>query len=791
MNLKLSSRIVFRNKTYSRLNIAGLAVGIAAAIIILLWIENEWAFDRHFPRSKQLYLVGNTSFNRTYMTVSHPFREMLATDFPEIANQSAYRSTDADVELFYKDGDPVGYPAQGASADASLFDLLDIELTAGDRASLFAPALPIVISEAMAQRIFGDARPVGQTLRRNGGRDVYEITGVFRPLPKNSSFRFDWLIPFDLHVKKTAEQGWDPRDDWHTSYFACCVEVPRGVDIDALNRKINDAAAHRSGNERLGDFFLYPLTQMHLYGEFDNGQPVAGHRVRFIRTFALLALIVLMVACINYTNLSTARSEKRALEVGLRKTFGARRRQLIGQFMGESAAITAVALVAAVVLVVAVLPYFNQLLDVDLSVHLRHPRHVLGLLAIGAVCSLLAGLYPSFYLASLNPNDNLKRLKNRYQRSGVPVRTLLVVFQFAVSFILIVLSSVIFLQIRHGQQRPLGYRHEGLLSVSRLPDGMRERYEIIRDELLKTGLVRATGLTNLSIMRLGSTTGSLQWQGKDPDFKPAVNQLFVSPGFIETVGLTLLEGRDFYAADSLDRRSVLVNKTLAGMMGEAGHVNGAFEFGGGIRATIVGIVDDFVFGDIYKVQHEPVFFHKDTPGTLVVRYDLSAGEADVLQAVQTVINRFEPDVPIQYTFMDDEFRQLFRSQRQEATLAAWFGLLAVFISCMGLLGLSAFSTERRTKEIGIRKIMGARVRQIVVLLVRNFIVQVAAGFAVGLPVAWYLAAAYLRDYAYRITLHWALFAGAAALLLLAALLTVALQSFRAATANPVKAIQAE
>jgi hypothetical protein len=495
-------------------------------------------------------------------------------------------------------------------------------------------------------------------------------------------------------------------------------------------------------------------------------------------------------------NLSTARSEKRALEVGVRKTFGSRRFRLVRQFMGEAGAITWVALMAAVALIYLCLPPFNRLISGTLAFDFSNPYHYLGLLAIGAVCTLLAGSYPAFYLSSFAPLTVLKKLK-KPGGSAAWIRKGLVVFQFSVSFVLICATLVIYLQIRHVQSRPLGFVKENVILFP-VNNDIQQRTEVVRDELLRSGVVENAGFSSNEVVNIRSNGGGYQWEGKDPDVNPLISQMHVSTGLLETAGIKIAEGATFdKPADASEgaRWKVIINRTLADMMGEAGRVGGLIGQGDDSRyyGEILGIAEDFIFNDMYRKKPDPlmIVYYPSLCNYLFVKLREGGDVAEAQATIKNVLQTFSPNTSFDALFMDDTFDSLFQGERLVGSLAALFAGLAIFISCLGLFGLSAFAAEQRTKEIGIRKVLGASVADILYLLGKDFMVLIMVAVLIGAPVAWYISGRWLHDYEYKITLSWGLFAATVALILLIALLTVSVQAYRAATANPVDAIQSE
>ena len=786
-HFKIFLRSLRRSVTYTAINIVGLSVSLAAVIIIALWVNNELNFNGWYSNSDKLYVTGISNNYRTSLNSSEPLLKTLQAEFPEVKRVSHFLNDD--VTLFTMEENITGLKETGTYVDSDIFEMLDVKFVRGSAQSAFQPAFPIVISESLARKLFGRDDPIGKTLRVDNNMELHQVTGVFREQPKNSSFQFQWLIPFSVNAKRWADRGWNPENDWNTTYFKCCVELHPKVDVLTLNNKLTEI-----GNERMhSSIFLYPISQLHLYGEFADGKPVASKRVRAIKELSFIAIIILLIACINFINLATARSEKKMMEMGVRKTFGARRIQLIWQLMRESAILTIAALVLALTITMLImLPVINRMWNIDLSVHFWDVRHMGVILIVGIVCTVLSGIYPSVYISAFNPLDIMKKMKNRSSNGASWIRKGLVIFQFTASCVLICVTIAVFLQIRHGKYRPLGYDKEHLLRVSNTSE-ITSKFPV-REELGRIGLVTATAFSNDPLVRYGNSGTGYQWRGKSSDINPQIYRSYVSSGYIETIGFYLLEGRDFYEGDEADARSVIINKTLADMMGDEGKINGNLLLGE-ISYTITGIMDDYICDDIYRAKSEPLMLHKSMGSmqmpSLYVRFNSKADVGSALKMVQSALSQFPTDSPLEYAFVDDMVNRMFDAQRQEGFLVALFSVLSVLVSCLGLFGLVTYVAESKTKEIGIRKILGASVGNLILMLTKEFLILVAVSALVAFPMAYYWIDNMLQDYEYRISIGWGIFATAMLITVVLTLFTVGWQALKAATANPVNALKVE
>ena len=784
-----SIKIIFLNKTYSALNIAGLTIGITVTALILLWVEYQVNDNRSVPKIKYIHeLHQNQRYGddvRTFRVASTGLYNRIGNEIPGIRSISRYENGRS-LTFTFEDEDKSMVWA-GWYADSTLFSMIDLPFTSGNRETAFMPAHPVVISQSMAKSFFGDDDPVGKTLKANN--ILYAVTGVFKDREINGSFRFNWLIPFRLYE---AERAVNNIPEWG-NWFKCFIEIEPRANLANINANLTRIWADNAtwGNDT--EIFIYPVKSQRLYGVFENGKPAGGF-ITTVRMFFWIGLVVLVISCINFVNLSIARSRKRTLEVGLRKTFGARRISFVFQFMGESAIIVFIALALSVWLVLLCLPSFNTLVSLTLAIDIANPYHTGGFLAVGLLCTLLSGAYPAFYLSAFSPVNTLKKLKTVIPGSAVLVRKSLVVFQFTASFVLVSFIMIIYLQIRHLNHRPMGMDLEHLVYF-RATEQIKRLLGPVQEQIVSTGYASHAGLSNHQMINIGNNAGGYNWQGKAPNVDPLVYQVNVSPGLLETLGIRFIEGSDFdyryYGENRID--GVIINRSFANIMGEEGRVGGYFLWNNGNTTPIIGIIEDFVFGNVSRENAEPVIIRPDYSGSnnLFVRLKPDFPISEAIAGIQSALQTFSPEASFEPVFMDEVFNSMFRSERYTNKLVTLFAVLAVVLSCMGLFGLSAFAAEQRTREIGIRKVLGASTWSIVRLLGINFMQMLIVAFVIAVPVTWYFGQRWLQDYGYRITLEWYIFAAAGLLVVVVAMLTVSVQSLKAATTNPVKAIKSE
>lgn len=793
MNIRRSIRIIFRNKTYSFLNIIGLAIGITSAALIFLWVESKVNFNKAIPNSRNIYVSAYHYYPAsgeciTSFESNNSLAKALDDDFPEVKSCARYNN---ETLVFVPENTTNSFEEKGAYADSSLFNMIGMKFIYGDISYVFEPQYSIILSRSMARKIYGKENPIGKGLINEG--IIYQVTGVFEDMPGNTSFQFEWVIPFramEQKVKKVFDIN-----EWGASWLHTYVELEPEVDINQLNDKLDELSFRNAGPKyKSFHIFLYPLNRMLLYGQYKNGVETGGGYIKTVSLFFLIGVLILLIACINFMNLSTARSQKRALEVGVRKTFGTKRKYLIRQFLIESGLITSIALLLSVGLIWLSLPWFNEFIGVQLTFSLLNPTIVIGLVLIGLFCTFLAGSYPALYLSSYNPLTTLKMQKVSKGGSAAWVRQGLVVFQFTMAFILICSTFVIYLQIQLVQKRDIGIVKENLVSFPVTAELCNSSSAVLND-LKNTGVVESCGFSASQILNSSIRTNPWSWNGKEPEDDAYVSVNFVSEGLIGAAGIKLIDGTDIDPAKKNEKgeAGVLINETLAKRMGKEGRVGGQIGQSAERKWEIVGIMKDFVFDDFYALESASAlfFFDPQRANLLFVRLKPDVDAYEAIGQVQTVLRSFTPYHIFEPSFMTDDFNRLFENEHLVEKLSALFAVLAIFISCLGLLGLSAFSAEQRTKEIGVRKVLGATIIDILFLLGRAYMVLLFISFVVGIPVSFYAASRYLKDYDYRIVLGWDIFAGVALFITLIALLTVSFQSLRAAIANPVKSIKTE
>jgi putative ABC transport system permease protein len=781
---KTTLRSLLKNRSYSFLNIAGLAIGIACASLIFLWVQDELTYNHNFVKRDVLYKVyenqtydGKTS---TFFGTPGPMAKAMKSEIPGIKNTA--RMSGDGGQLFSLDDKII--TEKGNYADAAIFSMLQLPFVKGSGANAFQQLRSVVISEKMAQKFFGDSNPMGKSLKLNN-TDNYTVTGVFKDLPKNSSYQFQWLIPLQNVDHK---QPW--MNIWGANWVRTLVEVEPNANVAAINQKLARYIASKTKPTNNTTCFLYSMNDWNLYNNFTNGK-MDGGRIQYVRIFSFIAWIILLIACINFMNLSTARSEQRAKEVGVRKVMGAGKGKLIGQFISEAVIMSFIAVVVAVGLIYLAIPFFNNLVQKELDVDIFQPLHFIYLLLIDLITGLLAGSYPAFYLSSFNPISVLKNIRIKSSTGSGFIRQSLVVIQFSISIVLIIGTVIIYQQILHIKDRSLGYNKNNLAYIY-LQGNQADHFMPVYNDLMRSGVVENAALSDNKALEIGSNNDNYSWDGKDATKNPLISWQNVSPQFISTMGLKLAAGRDFNINSMVDSSNVIINEAFAKQMGKEGRVGGILREGGNKQVQIVGILKDYLYNDMYGTP-APLLLYNRPSGTAVlsIRFKQNANIADALVKTGAIVKADYPGYGFEYQFIDDDFNQLFKTETLTGSLAGIFASLAIFISCLGLFGLAAYTAERRIKEIGIRKVLGASVSGLAGLLSKDFLQLVGISCLIAFPFAWWFIHHWLQSYQYRVNINWWVFAIAGVLAMLIALVTISFQAVKAALMNPVKSLRSE
>ena len=777
--LKIAWRNLWKNKGYSALNIFGLAIGITCATLILLWVEDELSFNTVFEKQDEVYYVPtNQQYEgewRTFFEATPgPLAQVMKAEIPEIIGSAR---TKADNLLFKVGENSIG--KYGRYADPDFLQMFSLSFVEGSLDNAFQDYNAIVISKKVAEDLYGeDVLVLGKLIQVHDNTN-YTITGVFENLPTNVTYSFDWVAPFERFA---ADKPW--MEEYGANFSDTFVELSPSADFVTVNNKVKGILPEKTEDEETYAF-LHPMKDWHLRSNFEGGKKVDG-QITYVRLFSLIAIIILLIACINFMNLSTARSEKRANEVCVRKVLGSGKRGLISQFMSEAIITAALASLVSVLLLFLIIPHFNILVAKQLTIQLLNPVHLLSLVGITLVCGLVAGWYPAFYLSSFRPVEVLKGT-SRKQGSAPLIRKGLVASQFIVSIVFIISTIIVYQQVQHVKGRDLGYDRTNLIKLPVNGDIIKN-FDPIEQDLLPTGLIENIGLNNSEILSGGNNTSGLEWQGGTDTEDVLVSVRSVSPKFLETAGMKIVEGRKFSTNAIADSTNVLVTESFARLMGEGSAVGKTIEN----DFNVIGVVKDYLYDDMYGTSDPVVFFNDNSEARfLYVRVKSNIGIDKALAAMEGVLRKHNPAFAFEYQFVNEAFDAKFKSEKLIGSLSQLFALLAILISCLGLFGLSAFTAEQRKKEIGVRKVLGSSVAGIVGLLSKDFVQLVVIAVVVASPIAWFMMQNWLESFAYRIEINWMVFLLAGIIAMLIALLTVSFQAIKAASVNPVKSLRTE
>jgi len=783
--IKTTLRSLVKNRSYSFLNIAGLAVGVACASLIFLWVQDEMTFNHNYAKRNVLYKVyENQTYNgktSTFFGTPGPMWKAMKTEIPGIKN-TARMTGDGDSQLFAL-GDKA-ITEKGNYADPEIFSMLELSFAEGSGANAFAQLKSVVISETMAKKFFGEADPMGKTLKVNNEQE-FTVTGVFKDLPDNSTYQFQWLSPMENIDHK---QPW--MNIWGANWCRTLVELEPNANLGVINQKLGRYISTKTKETNTTQCFLFGMNDWNLHNSFSDGK-MDGGRIQYVKTFSFIAWIILLIACINFMNLSTARSEQRAKEVGVRKVMGAGKSKLIGQFIGEAVIMSFISVLVAVSLIYLALPAFNNLVNKKLAVHIFDPYNLAYLIAISIVTGLLSGSYPAFYLSSFNPISVLKNIRIKSNAGSGFIRQSLVVLQFSVSIILIIGTVIIYQQIQHVKNRSIGYNKNNLVYMT-LQGKQADHFAPLYDDLMRSGVVANAALSDNNVLEIGSNNDNYSWDGKDASKNPLISWQSVSSQFISTMGFKLSAGHDFNNDSRIDSNNVIINEAFAKQMGKEGRVGGILREGGTRPLTVIGILKDYLYNDMYGAAAPLVLYnHPSGTSVLSIRFKPGADLQDALVKAGSIVKTDYPGYPFEYKFVDSDFDQLFKTETLTGTLAGVFASLAIFISCLGLFGLAAYTAERRIKEIGIRKVLGASVSGLAGLLSKDFLKLVGISCLIAFPFALWSVNKWLEAYQYRINVEWWVFAFAGTTALLIALATVSFQAIKAALMNPVQSLRSE
>lgn len=783
---KIAFRNLLRNKGFSFINISGLAIGMASAILILLWIQNELTQDRFHEKLDRIYVANNRDkFNGEMWAWDNTPKIMGPTiklEYPDVedvvrVNNANFLFTVGDKKL----------NAGGTFVDTGFLKMFSFPLLQGSKRKALSEVNDIVVTEKFAKKLFGTADAMGKIVRIDSNEN-FTVTGVLKDLPNNTAFDFEYLLPWSF-MKKL---NWDD-DGWGNNSIKTYILLKQGVTQAAFDAKIKNITISHSANTdypATTQVFTQPLAERWLYSKSENGNYVGG-RIETVKLFGVIAGIILLIACINFMNLSTARSEKRAKEVGIRKVVGAQKGSLIAQFIGESIILAFIAGLVAILVVELSLSSFNLLTGKQLFIDFGNPFYWFFAIGFILFTGFIAGSYPAFYLSSYQPVTVLKGTFKAANALVTP-RKILVVMQFTFAIALIICTIIVEHQIQFAQQRDTGYSKDKLVYVG-LQGDIDKHYDLIKNELISSGAAVAVTKSMSPITQRYSDGWGFSWEGSTAsDAKTDFIRMASDADFVKTMGVTLLQGRDIdiknYPGDST---SMMLNETAVKIMRLKNPV-GQIINGDGQKWKVVGIIKDFIYESPYeKISQLVVMGPKSWFSTVHFKLNPARSTAEDMRLAEDIFKKYNPQYPFDYKFVDEAYATKFADEQRMGKLAALFAGLTIFISCLGLFGLATYMAENRNKEIGVRKVLGASVASITTLLSKDFLKLVIISFVIASPVAWLAMHKWLSTYAYRIDIEWWVFAGAGLVSVMIAIATVSYQSIKAAIANPVKSLRSE
>jgi ABC-type antimicrobial peptide transport system permease subunit len=783
---KTAWRNITRTPGYSLLNILGLSIGMAVALLIGLWVYYQYSYDKFLPEYKSVYRVqrnfDSNGDTLTFQTTSLKLADALRTQIPEIEYVAESDWTNNHGLIV---GDKKLY-VNGAIAGTDFFKILQYPFLKGNETVAFKDAYSIVLTQSLAKSLFGNEEAMNKTVRFDNAHDL-KVTGIIKDVPGNATFTFNYVVPTSYSFSINPDFKKDGLGSFGNNNLQIFVKLKQGIPYGQVAPKIRNIEHTEKGNINAMNSYitLQPMQRWHLYSNYVNGQDTAGF-LEYVKMFSIIGILVLIIACINFINLTTARSEKRAKEVGVRKAIGSKRKDLVIQFLMEAFLLTAIAFVFALLFAWLVLPAFNTLIKNQIVIPLSNIYFWLVMIGCLLVTALLAGSRPAFYLSSFNP---VRVLKGTIQSGKSSLsRKILVVIQFSCSIALIISTVIIYQQIQYAKDRPMGYNLDRLMSTN-MNDDLYKNFTSIKNELIQKGIVSSMSTATSPSTDIWWHSDVEQWPGKNAGETVEMGTIFVSENYFKTVGMNIGEGRDF--ANSYDSTSVIFNEAAIKRLRIKNPVGQKITWQGK-QYTIAGVAKDALMLSPFKAADPTMFYCFPNPqGILLYRLAPNVRTRQALTQLTAIFNKHSPAYPYTYSFSEESYASKFNLENLTGKLAGLFAALAIFISCLGLFGLSAFVAEQRTKEIGIRKVLGASVQQVWLLLSKDFILLVLVSCLIAASVSFYFLKSWLMNYDYRIDIGAGVFILGALVALLVSIVTISFQSIKAAVANPVKSLRTE
>lgn len=778
-------RNLFKNGFYSFINISGLALGITCSILILLWVADETSFNKFIPKSGRLYQVWvRAQFDgkiSSWTSVPLPTYEAFKTANSNITRMAvtdwggAHLITVGENRLM----------KNGYWVSEEFLEMFEFPLAVGNAEQVLDAPPSIVITESTAKALFGDEDPINKVVRVDNEYDL-KVSGILKDVPGNSTFQFDFLMPWKF---REQNEQWvrENMTNWGNYSFQVFAELNDAANHADVESSVKMMLQEHDEVDTKPEYFLYPMERWRLFSNFENGVETGGMN-DYVQMFIVIAIFIIIIACINFMNLATARSERRAREVGVRKSVGSKRHELILQFIGESTFISFLAFAFAILAAQLLLPYYNNLVDKKLVIDYASSQFWIFALGIIFITGIISGSYPAFYLSAFQPAKVLKGKPTIGKGASTP-RKVLVILQFGFSILLIIGTIVIYQQIQLVKGRALGYDQENLMAVD-YSNEVRKNYQAIKLELLNTGAVEAVTRANSQITDINSNN-FLGWPGKPEELRVLFTTIVTEYDYTKTMGIKVLEGRDFSEEFKSDSLAIVVNKAGIDVMGLKEDAIGTELDLWGEKRKLIGIVDDVLMGSPFQPVKPMFMVLQDWGGSVSIRLKKTNDLQSSINSVKAVFEKYAPAYPFEYRFADQEFQKKFTTINLTSTLASLFATLTIVITGLGLFGLAAFTAEQRTKEIGIRKVMGASVSSLVGLMSKDFSVLVVVAFVISSPLAWWLLTNYLERYTIRTSIPWWVFPVTGLVALLFAVLVVSTQALKAARSNPVNSLRSE
>ncbi|MEM6698887.1 MAG: ABC transporter permease, partial [Bacteroidota bacterium] len=745
---KIAFRNFLRNKSFAATNLLGLTIGITSAILILLTVNYELTFNKFHENYDEIHqVIANRDFQNQIFTDRNmvlPLAKEIKEKLPQVKNttmtthQNSYILTVGEKKI----------RQEGYTVGESFFEMFSWDFIRGDAQSAITNPTSIVLTQSAATALFGQEDAIGKSIRIDTDREV-TVNAIIADPPGNSSFQFEFIMPFNYSDPAIVRA----MDEWYRSSWEVYIQVPTGTDMAALDQSITTLKLERAPYDEVSTYFTFPMEKWRLYNDFREGENIGG-MIQYVRFFAILGLFILLIACVNFMNLSTAQSEKRAKEIGIKKTLGSKRWQLVTQFYAETMILVLLAFIFSIGAVYLLLPSFNLLVDKQLILHLGHPPFLLTCLAIIVFTGILAGSYPAIYLSSFKPLNTLKGTFHSVKNSSLP-RRILVVGQFVISILLISATIIVTQQIQHTKNRDLGYNPDNLIMIYGTDDTQRN-FTAIKDELLKTGVVESVTKTSSPITNIWWRGVSPDWPGKPEDQEIIFSNMNADVDFSSTMGIKMAVGRDFSGMPS-DSTAIIFNQAAIDAMGLKDPVGMKMDIGR--EHTVIGVMEDVVIESPFSpVNPLMLLYNPDDSHIINMRLKANAQPQLALQNIETIFAKHNPNYPFEYEFVDQEFQEKFATEELISSIANIFAGLAIFICCLGLAGLVSYTVEKRKREIGIRKVLGATVQQILGLISKEFLGLVVIALILAIPLTWWIMQSWLDNFIYHIDIQWWVFA---------------------------------